>query len=183
MSRIFAALEIPNDSLNKIIEIRDQIYPDDGVVRWEKRSKLHITLKFYGEVDTAMITDIIAILKKSISEYSAFNLVFNKFGVFKHKGDPKIIYAGIKENKHLADLADKINDASAIIGFTTDKRKFKPHLTLLRVRGKEDKNKLKNFFHYEINEIDFIANKITLYESTLLKSGSLYNEIESFELK
>ena len=182
MSRVFAALHIPDDVLDQVIELRSNIYPDDNLVRWEKKSKLHITLKFFGEVAVEKIDEILFVLDDTIKNYSALNLTYNKFGIFKHKGKTKIVWAGIKDNNALSDLVNEMHQKMSAIGFKNEKRKFHPHLTLLRLRGKEKMELINEFEDYDFENISFIANKISLFESKLLTSGSVYKAIKSFEL-
>ena len=182
MSRVFAALHIPNYVLDQLIELRSKIYPDENLVRWEKKSKLHITLKFFGEVSSEKIDEILAGLNDVIKNYFAFNLSFNKFGIFHYKGKPKIVWAGIEQNNNLSNLVNDVHQKMSRIGFENEKRKFHPHLTLLRVRGKEKMELINKFKDDDFQNIDFTANKISLFESKLLKSGSQYKAIKSFEL-
>ena len=182
MSRVFAALHIPDEVLDQIIEFRTAIYPDDSFVRWERKSKLHITLKFFGEVTKEKIDDILNGLTKVFINYTALNLAFNKFGLFKNKSKTKIVWAGLKPDDKFFSLVKNINQEMNEIGFESEKRKFHPHLTLLRLRGKEKIEFINKFEDYYFEEIKFSGNKISLFESKLLRSGSVYKAIKSFEL-
>jgi len=181
MSRVFAALHIPDDVLDQIIELRSNIYPDN-LIRWEKKFKLHITLKFFGEVAVEKIDEIIIGLNETIKNYSALNLTFNKFGLFKNKGNAKIVWAGLKPDDNLFTLVKNINQKMVDNGFDNERRKFHPHLTLLRLRGNEKMEIINKFEDYNFEEIQFTGNKISLFESKLLRSGSEYKAIKSFEL-
>jgi 2'-5' RNA ligase len=181
MSRVFAALHVPDDVLDQIIELRSNIYPDN-LIRWEKKSKLHITLKFFGEVAVEKIDEIIIGLNETIKNYSALNLTFNKFGLFKNKGNAKIVWAGLKPDDNLFTLVKNINQKMVDNGFDNERRKFHPHLTLLRLRGNEKMEIINKFEDYNFEEIQFTGNKISLFESKLLRSGSEYKAIKSFEL-
>ena len=48
--RTFVALEIPNDALSQIIDLRDDATTGLKNVRWEPKEKLHLTLKFLAEI-------------------------------------------------------------------------------------------------------------------------------------
>jgi 2'-5' RNA ligase len=182
MSRVFAALHIPDDAIEQIIDLRNKLYPDDKLVRWESKSKLHITLKFLGELPPEKNNDILNGLENVIKDYSALNLAFNKFGIFRHRGKPKIVWAGLKPNDTLLSVVNDINSTLKNIGFENEKRKFHPHLTLLRIRGKEKMELINKFENYNYEEIKFVGNKISLFESRLLSGGSEYKILKSFEL-
>lgn len=182
-NRLFIALHIPDEVVNKIINMRDEIYPNDKIVKWEPKSKLHITLKFLGNTSQESIEPICNRLENVKDDFSALDIAFEKFGVFKRKGVPKIVWAGLTKNTILANLVNKINNDLEPLGFEKEDRTFNPHLTLLRIRGRENFENISKFFDSNFEKIKFTGNKISLFESKLLKSGSVYNTIKSFELK
>lgn len=182
-SRLFIALHIPGEVIDRIISLRDEIYPSDNIVKWEPKSKLHITLKFLGDTSQDLIEQICNHLEEIIKEFSKFALAFEKFGTFKKKGVPKIVWAGLTNNIELQNFVKKLNDLLYPLGFEKEERTFNPHLTLLRVRGRENLENISKFYNANFEQIKFTGSKISLFESILLKSGSVYNTIKSFELK
>ena len=58
MTRLFVALKIPDEIKKKIFELRNEILPEWGKYNWEKEDKIHLTLKFIGEVDDNKIGQI-----------------------------------------------------------------------------------------------------------------------------
>ena len=182
-NRLFIALHIPEYILDRIFSIRDELYPKDNLVKWEEKSKLHITLKFLGDNSEVSIEDITNSLDQILSNYSELELAFDKFGIFKHIGTPKILWTGLSDNNFLTKLVAEINKEFENLGFEKEKRKFNSHLTLLRIRGRENFNNIAKFAGYDFKNLHFRGNKISLFESNLLKSGSIYNTIKSFELK
>ncbi len=58
-NRLFIALNIPQLIKDNILEIRNTIYGLEKNVRWEKDEKLHLTLKFLGDVETTKNEEIL----------------------------------------------------------------------------------------------------------------------------
>lgn len=181
--RSFIALEIPDASLTTIIKIRDEKIGKDEDVRWEGKEKLHLTLKFLGDINSEMIGEYSKTLEKIIGGYESLNLSFSEFGVFKRRNEFKILWIGLKNNQKLIQIAGEIEAAFAELGFEKEKREFKSHITLLRFRGHEDSEKIVSLTEVKLPEIDFKANKITLYESMLTPNGSVYRSLKNFYLK
>ncbi len=181
-NRLFIALNFPSDVINNVIEIRDKIYNTTNKVKWETENKLHITLKFLGDVDIQQNNKIIELLEKLLKYETALKLNFSKFGFFYKDNKPKILWLGIKRNDKLIKLQKKIDMNFENIGFESEKRKFNPHLTILRIKGNEDLIKLREFPDYKFSERNILCNKIFLIESNLLPSGSIYKIIKIFEL-
>ncbi len=178
--RLFIALEIPNEAIDKVLQIRDEIYGVPNNVRWESKNKLHLTLKFLGDVGENMTELIINQLDNII--FDKFSTEFSHFGIFKRNNFPNILWVGLKESKKLIDIQNKVEEDIELLGYEKERRKFKPHITLLRLKGKEDLNRISDFQKYTLPKINFDIEKILLLKSILKPSGSEYSVIKSFNL-
>lgn len=183
MSRLFIALEIPDEIRNRLVEFRNEIYGSDERVRWEPVEKLHLTLKFIGDTKVSLIPEIEAKLGSIAEKFDPVDMEFNNFGLFYRNNQPSILWAGFKQNHNIEELVTRVEDSLTEIGINKENRKYKPHLTMLRVKGKENYDRLEEFKQYMIDDLSFSGNKITLFKSELLKSGSVYTAIKSFELQ
>lgn len=180
-NRLFITLDIPEDILDEIIKIRDELYQYDRV-RWEGRDKLHITLKFLGDTDSKLISPLENMLYKVSNEFLEQKLSFNKFGIFYRNKEPKIFWLGLDENNNLIRLQKHIDEECRKLGFEKEKRQFHAHLTLLRIRGFENIKRLEEIKESKIVSINFSAKTISLIKSDLKPGGSVYSIIKSFEL-
>lgn len=181
-SRLFIALEIPEEVINRIVELRDEIYGKDSSVRWEKKEKLHITLKFLGDTEEELIPQIVAELEELITECPIFDMTFSKFGLFFRNRKPRILWAGFEKNDRLHKFVEGINYRLKKFGFDVESRKFKSHVTILRVKGNEDIRKINKFSERSFPSLDFQCGRITLFKSELKPTGSVYTMIKNFEL-
>ncbi|MBU2494855.1 MAG: RNA 2',3'-cyclic phosphodiesterase [Bacteroidetes bacterium] len=181
-NRLFISADIPDEIKDKVIEFRDNIYGSNNNVKWENKTKLHFTLKFLGDVEDNKIKSIQIILEDLLKELSPIKCAFGKFGLFKRNEMPSVLWLGIKFNKELIQLSELINNSLEKIGFEKEKRKFKPHLTLIRLKGNENLEKINGFLDFDLPETKFEINEISLMKSELLSSGSFYNKIKSFKL-
>ena len=89
----------------------------------------------------------------------------------------------MKENPKLIQLVHEIESSFTEFGFEKENRKFKSHITLLRFRGQEDSEKIVSLPEVKLPEIEFKADKVTLYESKLMPGGSVYRSLKNFHLK
>jgi 2'-5' RNA ligase len=94
MTRLFVALIVPKEIKKKITEFRKEILSDWGKYKWEKEEKIHLTLKFIGEVDDIKVEKISQSLN-FIENYSKFVCRFSSFGFFFKRGIAKILWVGI----------------------------------------------------------------------------------------
>lgn len=182
MNRLFIALNVPDIVLDEIYSIRNEIYPAGESVKWESKEKLHITLKFLGDVKEYKIEEIVQSLNEISKSTDSFECEFDKFGMFYKRNTPRILWLGTPYNNNIQDLHIKIDTSMSRLGFDKEIRKFKAHLTLLRIKGNEDLKKLEKFRQLELKPIKFRAQNIELIKSELKPAGSVYTIIKSFKL-
>ena len=92
------------------------------------------------------------------------------------------MWFGFKADKNIFDIAEQTDINLNAVGFEREKRPFKPHLTLLRLKGGEDPRLLENLLSYETPHEEFMADEIALMKSELLPKGSIYSEVKTFKL-
>jgi len=182
-NRLFIALEVPDNVLDVLINLRREIYPDDSNIKWEPREKLHITLKFLGDIDLEMKDKIIESLKESLLVKENIQITFDKFGIFYKFNTPNILWAGIQKNHQLFSKFNNMESDLERVGIKKEKRRFKPHLTLLRIKGNENLTEIEKFNQQPINGLNFTLENILLIKSRLLRTGSVYEIIRKFKIK
>lgn len=179
-SRLFISLDIPDEEIERIIDKRNELYGEPNNEKWEKREKLHITLKFLGDVGE----NVLELLQRRLSqiEHVSIKAKFDKFSFFKKNGKLRILYASLKDYESITLLQNKIEDECELVGFERETRRFHPHITLLRFKGGEDLNKLIKFNNQSIGDSEFYINSFSLVKSELLPTGSEYTKLQSFKL-
>ncbi len=179
--RTFIALEIPLIAIDKIIKILDDNAGKE--YKWEPINKLHITLKFIGDIESNLIEPISEELQILVEKSKNFNLLFRNFGMFYRDKKPKIFWLGLVENENLSNFTVQIDNICAKFGLEKEKRKFLPHITLLRIKEKDNTTPLEKLLKFDLPEIKFSADKVTIFKSELLPTGSVYKPLRSFYIK
>ncbi|MFH0733766.1 MAG: RNA 2',3'-cyclic phosphodiesterase [bacterium] len=181
MSRLFIALPIAEEIITYFNNIKKSVTVDRRI-KWESNEKMHLTIKFLGDVDDKKIETINNTLNKITSKIFKFDLTLNKLGFFNKNNYPTILWVNFKESKEIMDMYLKIENEFENIGFEKELKKFMPHLTLLRIKPYYDINELMRFDEYEINNLQFKVDKLFLMKSDLLKSGSVYTKLFEYKL-
>lgn len=182
MIRLFVALKIPPATINEILEICSSRIEEPNLIRWESRDKIHLTLKFIGEVEDHLVHQIIEELK-FIESSKSFNCAISGFGFFYKFKEPKILRTDFKTDSSLFNLINDINNRLLKFDIKIEKREFKPHLTVLRIKKDPGIEFINKFKDYSFNEIKFTASQVALMESKPLHSGAVYKEINIYELR
>ncbi len=182
MTRLFVSMKIPEEIRRQIIILRDSILPDPHKYKWEPEEKIHLTLKFIGEVKDELVNDIADEIE-FLGNFEKFNCCLSRFGIFYVRNEPKILWLGLNINPWINELVEKLNLKLQKFSIPAEKRKFKAHLTLKRLKGKEGKDFVKRYEKAAVPELKFVSNEIVLMKSELRSSGSIYKEIKNYYLK
>jgi 2'-5' RNA ligase len=161
--------------------MRDGIW-DDKNLKWELKEKLHLTIKFIGDVSSE-ITDKVKEELTFIKNYSVIKCAFTKFGFFYRDNKPKILWVGLETDVFLKNLISELNERLNKFSIPIEQRKFSPHITLLRIKNDPGDNFVNKFNNFTFKPILFTTNSITLYKSILNPHGSIYSEIKNYKLK
>jgi 2'-5' RNA ligase len=176
--RLFIAALLPEDIKRRISDYINRLKPDIEGVKWEKPDKLHVTLKFLGEVDDSKLAQISNTLDSLYHKQSPFKMNITRFGGFPGLRSPRVLFVGLSENEELSKLHAEIQEQLGTLGFQRDERRFIPHVTIGRVKKKfsiRDALPLPEKTAFEIRKIGVI-------KSELNKTGSVYTPVELFDL-
>jgi RNA 2',3'-cyclic 3'-phosphodiesterase len=128
MPRLFSAIEVPHDVRLRLGLIRA---PFSGA-RWIAPENMHLTLRFFGDIDGRMADEIADFLGGVQSR--PFQLEISDLGAFGGR-DPHTLWAGVKPSGDLDLLHYAHERAARAAGLPPDTRTFRPHVTLARLRG------------------------------------------------
>jgi 2'-5' RNA ligase len=118
-----------------------------------------------------------------IEEYNSFSFDVTKFGFFYRNGLPGILWAGLKTDESIYRLVEQLNERLSIFSIPVERRKFKPHLTMLRLKKDPGKKFILKFEEYSFDNCNFSSSEITLIKSELLSTGGRYTDIKKYNLK
>lgn len=182
MIRLFVALIIPDEIKSEILKHCFAASENPSDYRWEDKDKIHLTLKFIGEVKEELLPEIIDELE-FVKSYSSFNCEVSRFGFFFRDNQPKILWCNLETDESIVSLAAELNRRLSKFGIEAEKRKYKGHLTLLRIKERTKEDFIKKYREYKFNLIKFNSNKIALIRSMLSPKGSEYKTLKIYELK
>lgn len=136
--RVFVALNLPQDAKNVLSQAMQQLQEElpDGI-RWVRPDGIHLTLKFLGDVDAGQVEPVLSAMGRvaSLDEHSPFDLELTRLGMFPNAREPRVLWAGVGGDiPALTMLQESVDEAISGLGFPPERRPFRPHLTLGRVR-------------------------------------------------
>lgn len=179
MIRLFIAIPLPDETVKSITET----YGGISGARWTEEEQLHLTLHFLGECTEEEMKRILTIL--DTIRFNHFSVEIEDSGSFPLKGDPKVLWLGVKKNKHLEKLHKTIKNRLLEEGFILEARSFKPHITAARLRKGTYAEDVVPWLkeNAQLSLKPFRANEFCLYSSKLSPTGSTHYIEGVFELK
>ena len=185
MIRSFLAIELPEPILRKIGEVQGDLKATHAEVRWTNPEKIHLTLKFFGNIEESRIDPIFKSIEEPIRNTLPFSLKVRGVGAFPNLKNPRVIWIGLVEGREvLASLQKQIEAQLEKIGFRPENRPFHPHLTLGRMKSSREKEGLVGRMerHKEEEFGDFEVERVVLFKSDLRPSGPIYTPLRELRL-
>ena len=174
MLRLFVGIELPPEVKLKVSLICSGV----PGAKWVDAGNLHVTLRFIGEVDEGVASDIDATLAQIRAP--RFSLALAGVGHF----GLRMLWAGIERNPALIHLHEKVESTVARLGFEPEGRRYAPHVTLARLKGPSDP-RLQTFLSANalFRADPFAVDRFSLVASYLTKSGAIYEDQADYPLR
>jgi 2'-5' RNA ligase len=141
---------------------------------------IHLSLKYLGDVEEAREPALRAALKQaagSRAEARPLSVQIEGFGVFPDYHRPRVLWAGVAPDPALELLQHGVEQAFAPLGFPTEARAFRPHLTLGRA-GREARPRDFAGLAEALAGLEFATTvtvaTVDLMQSTLQSNGPVY---------
>lgn len=121
--RLFIAVRLSDEMQSVLTNTMHQLKKAGVKGSYVPKQNLHLTMAFIGETKDAQS------VKEAMQQvkYKPFRLSFSEMGTF---GD--LLHVGLKGNQGLSAAVKDIRAALDAAGIDFDKKKFVPHITLIR---------------------------------------------------
>jgi RNA 2',3'-cyclic 3'-phosphodiesterase len=183
--RTFIAIPTPDDVRQTLTDIQTVLKSANAEVKWEPPEKLHITLRFLGDVEENQLPLLMADCSKAICNLFSFSLIYGGLGCFPDTRNPRIIWAGShNDDGTLIRIKKEIDDTVLRFGIARESRLFQPHITLARVKGRQNIPSLIKMLQsvtFEPHQV--IIDELHFMKSELRPTGSIYTKLQSIVLQ
>lgn len=127
MYRLFSALQIPQKITEALISLQNGL-PN---AQWINPQNFHITLSFFGEVESAVADKLICAF--DTIKLPPFVLQTKGFEIFSSENIPHSLVVRIERCEVLNLLHEKMQSILNSLGLPPDEKQFIPHITLARL--------------------------------------------------
>lgn len=147
--------------------------------RWVQPENYHVTLKFLGAVEPAVLSRVEPVLGQTAAAVRPFELRFQGLGCFPGWTNPRVLWVGVAEGQsELALLARAVDRGLSALGFAPEERPFRGHLTVARQRsdrGLADLRDAAQAIGPDAPAGTHLVTAILLLESKLSPAGPAYS--------
>jgi len=157
-------------------------------ITWVKPETIHLTIKFLGEIDEAVVEQLRVSVKAAIDGSPAIDIPLGAIGAFPRLQAPRALWIGppatwdsLAESKHALQLAARIDKACEEFAVPRDTHPWQPHLTVARVReGERDAGRVLEATELMARTHDIGVlhiDEISLMKSEMRPDGPLHTPL------
>jgi len=176
MPRLFTALEIPAQIAFQLSLLRGGL----PGARWIDPENYHITLRFIGDIDQRTADEVERALMRV--DRPGFEMSLSGLDAFGGK-KPHSIVACVKSSPVLGELQAEHERIIQRIGLEPERRKFRPHVTLSRIKGASESDAATYLaLRGDFRTPPFTVGRFVLLSSRASKGGGPYIMEEAYTL-
>ncbi len=176
LHRLFAALPVPPEIAAPLTGLQKDLRG----ASWRPIENFHITLRFFGELDTVTARELDADLARVNARQ--MQLEINGMGWFGRR-EPHAVWARIAPHSDLEGLAGACERAARRLGLAPDRARFTPHITLAYCHNTPlEAARRWCDTHGDYHSGPFWIDRFHLYESRLGRGPSRYTEAADYPL-
>ena len=187
--RAFIAVELPSQTRDMIAGVARHLASRvDGGVRWSKPESLHLTLRFLGNIDVESVPAVSDVVSRCAAGARPFEVELGRIGGFERLRAMRVIWMSVAgELGPLTELQRAVEGELELLGFARERRAFRPHVTLGRVRDgapvPQRRAVAEALARAAVEEGAMLpVERIALIRSVLTPGGSEYTRLRSARL-
>lgn len=174
MVRTFVAVDLPEEMRARIAEVAQGLRGSEARLTFVDPSQIHVTLAFLGEVEADRLGAVAAALEAV--RPAPFELAVGPIAG-NSRSSPRTLWCPCTDDGSLAALAGAVGAALEPLGFPRERRPFRGHATVARVK----------VFHPSLLDRlaglprdgfgAFTVDRFLLKKSTLTPQGPVYEDL------
>ena len=185
--RVFCAVELPQEVHARLEDHVSRLRKEvpDVAASWSRVENIHLTLKFFGNVEVNRIQRISEAAERVGKQFSTFQIYVGETGVFPRPSRAQVLWIGVSDpSGQLTVLQDRFENECAAEGFAKEDRAYRPHLTSARLRKPEGARRLADaHLAMQFEPIEVALKELVIFRSELSPKGSKYTKIFAADLR
>jgi 2'-5' RNA ligase len=187
--RLFLAVSPDGPARGRIDALHAELERAAGdaatALRWVASAAAHLTVQFLGEIDAARVPPLLTALD-AVVPIDVFDLVLGSPEVSPASGPPRVVWMPVTTGAGpLTQVHRSLGERIARTGVAIESRPFNPHLTIARVRDREQRRarslggRLRDL---RVEPIGWRVDHVTLFRSDLSGPAPKYEALHAVAL-
>ena len=162
-------------------------------ISWVPPAKMHLTIKFLGDMDEQAIDPLYNAIEQAIGNRITVNVPLERLGAFPRPQSPRVLWVGPSEHwergteaKRMVEVRGAIEEAGESLGFLREAKPFSPHLTLARIKMGERRIGAalakSGVLDRPLSLGSLAVESVVLMKSELKPAGSVYTRLWEAQL-
>jgi 2'-5' RNA ligase len=181
--RAFLAVEIPVHVKNEIASRRQRLVEELPRAGWVRPEGQHLTLKFLGDVDQTVLSNLGELLEPRLRELQPVTVRLTGTGFFPSVRRPRVAWIGGSADGAGA-VVETVETIAEGCGLDRERRRWSIHITQARLKDRWSEDDVDQFLEWG-NRLDlepFEAGEVVLFSSDLRPTGAVYTALGRFPL-
>jgi 2'-5' RNA ligase len=176
--RTFVACTLDGPAAAALQGLQEHLRSSGVSATWESIEKLHITVRFLGDVMPETLDRITAALTERCATFLPVDVLFTHLGGFPTLDAPRVIWAGAFETEPLLSIFRDVESSIRSCGLTEERRAPHVHATIARVKPRDDVSRLTGAVKsFTFDPILTRASSLSIMKSVLHQGGSTYTRV------
>jgi 2'-5' RNA ligase len=180
--RGFIAVDIPSSPL--LVALADELRRAGPSLKVVSTDHLHLTLKFLGETEEGLVPEIVTAMREACAGARSFEITVRGTGGFPSLSRMSVVWVGVDGAEPLARIASALETSLEPLGFPPERREWKAHVTLARVKGHRDLDRARQVLE-TLRDERFASHRVDgvhLKKSVLTPEGAHYSVVATVPL-
>jgi len=177
--RGFVAVDIPpSPSLEQFAEQLHNASPSLKVVSTDQ---IHLTVKFLGDTEEGLVPEIEGAIHEACADIRPFEITVQGTGAFPSLSRMNVVWVGVEGAEAIGRTAAVLDGSLESLGFAAERRPWKAHVTLARVKGHRDLDRVRGLLEAHHDDVfgHHHVDRIYLKKSVLSPVGAQYSVVST----
>jgi 2'-5' RNA ligase len=180
--RGFFALRLPEAAIESLRAVQqnlaNRLRRSSLNLRWVDPDNWHVTLKFLGSLDVALVGELAQLLRDAAGTSDQIMTRCSQMLAFPSAQRARVIAVSIRDGENrIGDLARRLEDGVRCHGVAPEGRPFRAHVTIGRLRTPGNVRQFVDGIH--LDSRDICLQEVRLYASILRPSGAVHQCLET----
>ena len=184
--RAFLAVELSPACTTALQGVQQKLRKTGTRLKLVRKEAIHITLKFLGDIDARDVGTLQERLAEKLNGRRSFPFEVLSLGAFPAPERARVVFAAIGDGTaNFRGLHDAVEEVVVALGVKPETRRYTPHVTLARLKERDADGAIGRVVHgLEGHKFsDEQAERVTLFESRLMREGPVYSKLAEFDLE